>query len=79
MSRYTNDPRVRLSGEGAPRDVPALVYPDRAADDDSYIVLKKSGGFVTMRAVYDNPGDRQESKMFATVDEAIHALIGDPE
>lgn len=78
MSRYANDPRVRLSGEGAPRDVAALVYLDQAADDYSYIVLEKSGGFVTMRAVYTDPDGRQESKMFATVDEAICALIGDP-
>lgn len=85
---YATDPRVVWSGEGWPPDAVALIPADPADADynrSRLVLCARCGEYVVIGAVDEgltllDPGDPsgKRRQSFATAEEAIHALIGDP-
>jgi hypothetical protein len=86
MSAYDNDLRVEWPKLGWPPDVLAMI-PDPTDKDGTRILMPTGhGGFVVKGNTNDDlslrdPGDRYNRRLevFATLDKAIAAVIGEPQ
>jgi hypothetical protein len=83
-SAYRWDTRVTWKTSGSPADVQASIIDPVDFDDNSRLVCLRSGQIVVVGALNESAslrdeGDRynQRLQVFATVDEAIAAVIGE--
>lgn len=77
MSAFEHDDRVAWPAGGWPPDVYAHVGWQEDGSHDGYVVMPDGTGYRILPAV-DQDGTGETVSGFDTVDEAIHALIGEP-